>query len=99
MADGADRRAGAGGKPAKKAGGRRKLTDAEKRRRAEARRVARQEAAERERREALSPLELVEEDAQAAKGAARTVVSGQLYQTIFREWAEGMSHVDLAERH
>jgi hypothetical protein len=88
------------GGTAKKAGGRRKLSDAEKRRRAAARKAQREEAAEQARREALRPLELAAEDERRTlKGAARTSVSGRLYDKIFREWTEGMSIMDLSERH
>jgi hypothetical protein len=88
------------GKAAAATGGRRKLSAAEKRRRAAERRRLRAEMAETERRAALSASELIAEDeAGQAKGAARTLVNAELYRTVYREWAEGMSYEDLSERH
>lgn len=88
------------GKGAGTGRGRRTLTETEKRRRAADRRARRAEQAEMARREELGAAELIaEDDAAKQKGAARTVVNAELYRTIYREWAEGMSYEDLSDRH
>jgi hypothetical protein len=97
-------KAGTGGrrKSAASKGAGRKLTKQQLAHRRKAQQQARAEAAEAERRAGLSAAELVaEDDAQRekAKGAARTIVNGEVYKRIMRQWTLGMSYEDLADLH
>jgi hypothetical protein len=89
------------GAPAK---AKRKHTQAQlkaRRERAAAQRKAKAEEAENARRAALSPAELIAEDeaAEELRGAAKTIVTAELYKAVMRDWTRGMSEGKLSEKH